>query len=415
MCAGGRPSPRWWCAPLRLRACSWSPAVTLPTRPRVQFEATTARDARSCSTSIRVCPAGLRPARPATSKGSPAQTSDCGSRRAAAAFSHARRAGRAAASSSVFARREPGRYRLRVAGAGRTAAAGVVVVRPLVLDAVGDITFGEQVGPAVSAYGGAYPWTGVARALRAADMTTGNLETSVSTRGTAGVKQYTFRGPPQALRADVPGRRLRRAHAREQPRRRLRPRGAARHAPLRSRRRDRADRRRRERAARPPAGDRRGGRPEDRVPRLLRHQPGRLSVRPRPPRARRLPTRPRSPRTSAPPAAEPTSSSASCTGVWSCSRNPTPASSNSPPPVSRRARRWCSARTRTCSGRSAGRRARTLVAWTLGNFVFPSAGVTAHTAILQVRLDARGVRGYRLLPVEIEGFRPRLLSAGVSR
>jgi len=58
---------------------------------------------------------------------------------------------------------------------------------------------------------------------------------------------------------------------------------------------------------------------------------------------------------------------------------------------------------------------RSLVAWTLGNFVFPSAGAAAHTAILQVRLDAHGVRGYRLLPVEIEGFRPQLLTAGVSR
>jgi poly-gamma-glutamate synthesis protein (capsule biosynthesis protein) len=53
--------------------------------------------------------------------------------------------------------------------------------------------------------------------------------------------------------------------------------------------------------------------------------------------------------------------------------------------------------------------ARTLVAWTLGNFVFPSSGVTARSAILQVRLDARGVRGYRLLRAEIDGFRPRLL------
>ena len=54
---------------------------------------------------------------------------------------------------------------------------------------------------------------------------------------------------------------------------------------------------------------------------------------------------------------------------------------------------------------------RTLVAWTLGNFVFPSTGVTARSGILQVRLDARGVRGYRVLPREIDGFRPRLLSA----
>jgi len=63
------------------------------------------------------------------------------------------------------------------------------------------VTFGEQVGPSISTRGGAYPWKGVAGTLRAADVTTGNLETSVSTRGVAAVKQYTFRGPPQALPA----------------------------------------------------------------------------------------------------------------------------------------------------------------------------------------------------------------------
>src|SRR6185437_12298345 len=50
---------------------------------------------------------------------------------------------------------------------------------------------------------------------------------------------------------------------------------------------------------------------------------------------------------------------------------------------------------------------RTLVAWTLGNFVFPSAGITARTGILRVELGASGVSGYRTLPVLIEGFRPR--------
>jgi len=53
--------------------------------------------------------------------------------------------------------------------------------------------------------------------------------------------------------------------------------------------------------------------------------------------------------------------------------------------------------------------AATLVAWSLGNFVFPSSGVTARTAILRVNVDRRGARGYRLLPVAIEGFRPRLV------
>ena len=48
----------------------------------------------------------------------------------------------------------------------------------------------------------------------------------------------------------------------------------------------------------------------------------------------------------------------------------------------------------------------TLVAWSLGNFVFPSSGVTARTAILHVNVDRRGVRGFRLLPVAIEGSGP---------
>jgi poly-gamma-glutamate capsule biosynthesis protein CapA/YwtB (metallophosphatase superfamily) len=50
---------------------------------------------------------------------------------------------------------------------------------------------------------------------------------------------------------------------------------------------------------------------------------------------------------------------------------------------------------------------RTLVAWTLGNFVFPSSGITARTGILRVELGARGVSGYRMLPIAIDGFRPR--------
>ena len=47
--------------------------------------------------------------------------------------------------------------------------------------------------------------------------------------------------------------------------------------------------------------------------------------------------------------------------------------------------------------------------WSLGNFVFPSSGAAARTAILQVRLAENGVRGYRLLPALINGFRPQLL------
>jgi poly-gamma-glutamate synthesis protein (capsule biosynthesis protein) len=49
-----------------------------------------------------------------------------------------------------------------------------------------------------------------------------------------------------------------------------------------------------------------------------------------------------------------------------------------------------------------------LVAWTLGNFVFPAGdGAAVRTAILQVRLTARGVAGYRLVPVR-SGVQPTL-------
>jgi poly-gamma-glutamate synthesis protein (capsule biosynthesis protein) len=51
----------------------------------------------------------------------------------------------------------------------------------------------------------------------------------------------------------------------------------------------------------------------------------------------------------------------------------------------------------------------TLVAWTLGNFVFPSGGgATARTGILQVRLGRDGVERYGKTSATIEGFRPVL-------
>jgi poly-gamma-glutamate capsule biosynthesis protein CapA/YwtB (metallophosphatase superfamily) len=54
-----------------------------------------------------------------------------------------------------------------------------------------------------------------------------------------------------------------------------------------------------------------------------------------------------------------------------------------------------------------------LVAWTLGNFVFPSyRAETVRTAVLVVRLDARGVRGHDVLPHRIEEFRPAPVPAG---
>jgi poly-gamma-glutamate synthesis protein (capsule biosynthesis protein) len=45
-----------------------------------------------------------------------------------------------------------------------------------------------------------FPWTGVARELRSADVAFGNLECAVSTRGRPVPKQFNFRGRPAALR-----------------------------------------------------------------------------------------------------------------------------------------------------------------------------------------------------------------------
>ena len=53
------------------------------------------------------------------------------------------------------------------------------------------------------------------------------------------------------------------------------------------------------------------------------------------------------------------------------------------------------------------REGRGLVAWSLGNLVFPSGRPqTRSTGVLLASLDARGVRGFRLERATITGFRP---------
>ena len=54
------------------------------------------------------------------------------------------------------------------------------------------------------------------------------------------------------------------------------------------------------------------------------------------------------------------------------------------------------------------RKRHTAVAWSLGNFVFPSVGAATKTGVLLVALDARGVAGARLVPATIRGYRPVL-------
>ena len=305
----------------------------------------------------------------------------------------------------------PGRYRLRVVDRGHSVPAGSLLVRPLVLAAVGDVTFGEQVGPSVAAYGGAYPWTGVGPTLRAADVTVGNLETSISTRGMARAKQYTFRGPPQALpamaqRAGFDVLTLANNHSMDYGPEALldtiryvraagiQPIGAGANSSL----------------ARRPAIVEAGG--------LKVAFLGYSDVNPL-----GFPATQWTPGTARADAAAIASDVRAarrkadlvvCFFHWGVELRADPDSRQE-----QLASACLDAGARVVLGAHphvfgpvTRPRTRTLVAWTLGNFVFPSTGDPARTAILEVRLDRTGVRGYKLLPVRIDGFRPQLVAAG---
>jgi poly-gamma-glutamate synthesis protein (capsule biosynthesis protein) len=309
-----------------------------------------------------------------------------------------------------FAPRAAGRVTLVVQSAGRFAPAGTLDVRAVWLDAVGDVTFGESVGPAIASHGGAYPWAFVGSTLRRADITVGNLETAVSTRGVAAAKEFTFRGSPAAL---VPMREvagfdvltLANNHTVDYGRDALLDTLKAVHAAgiqtigaganaLRARR---------------PAIVEAGGL---RVALL-----GYSDVNPYGFNA-----------TSASPGTAKAEVDAITTDVHAALRRADVAvcffhwgTELHPAPDSRQqqfaaaclnagAKLVLGAHPHVLGG-VATPVPHTLVAWTLGNFVFPSGSVTGRTAILHVALGADGVRGYRLVPVRIDGFRPRLARA----
>lgn len=305
-----------------------------------------------------------------------------------------------------FASLRPGLYPLTVTAADETLNAGAVRIRPVTLAAVGDITFGEQVGPTLDRLGGRYPWTSVAPVLRRADVATGNLETAVSLRGTpAGAKQYTFRGAPWMLRpvhsyAGLDVLTLANNHAVDYGRAALldtvhavraagmQTIGAGANSWL----------------ARRPAIVTRGG--------LRIALLGYSDVNP-----------PGFPATADAPgtaAADPAEISADvraalrradvavCFFHWGVELHAQPDS---------RQKELATACLRAGAALVLGahphvfgpivRPSRhTLVAWTLGNFVFPSGAATGRTGILQVRLGTDGVEGYGKTPVTIEGFRP---------
>ena len=306
-----------------------------------------------------------------------------------------------------FATGKPGPYRLRVVTGDRVTSLGILRVRPVMLEAVGDITFGEQVGPAIADYGAAYPWRYVAPTLRRADIAVGNLETSVSERGTAAVKQYTFRGVPSALKplhtlAGFDVLTLANNHTVDFGKDALLDTVRAVHA----------------------AG-------------ILSIGAGATSVQARRPailvegglRVALLGYSDVNPLGFSATSSSPGTAKADVAAIdadvraarrradvvvcffhWGTELHPDPD-----------ARQGMLADACVRSGASVVLGAhphvlgpvlrptpRTLVAWTLGNFVFPSSGVTARTAILRVELGAGGVSGYRMLPVLIDGFRPRL-------
>jgi poly-gamma-glutamate capsule biosynthesis protein CapA/YwtB (metallophosphatase superfamily) len=93
------------------------------------------------------------------------------------------------------------RYAVAVVSGGERTEAGELPVRPVRLAAGGDVTLGDGVRTAIARYGPRWPWLSVAPVLRAADIAVVNLETCVSTRGRPWPgKEFTFRGTPASLR-----------------------------------------------------------------------------------------------------------------------------------------------------------------------------------------------------------------------
>ncbi len=71
------------------------------------------------------------------------------------------------------------------------------------LAAVGDVCFGIDVAPVLASRGYAYPWSAEKQALSQPDLTIGNLESCLTTRGDANPAQTSFpqRGDPAAATA----------------------------------------------------------------------------------------------------------------------------------------------------------------------------------------------------------------------
>jgi poly-gamma-glutamate synthesis protein (capsule biosynthesis protein) len=93
-----------------------------------------------------------------------------------------------------------GRHAIVVVAGGSRVALGTLLVRSIVLAAVGDITPGEGVADSLASRGIAYPWSSVAPVLHAADIATGNLEGVISDAGApVAHKEFHLRGGPALL------------------------------------------------------------------------------------------------------------------------------------------------------------------------------------------------------------------------
>ncbi len=298
---------------------------------------------------------------------------------------------------------EPGRHAVAVESGGRRVRVGTLRVRPVVLAAAGDVTFGAG----TTERGTVFPWTGVGSTLRDADIATANLEGAISSRGVAVAgKQYTFRGPPEAARAagragGIDVLTLANNHTVDFGREALldtiahvRAAGIASVGAGRS-----------PEEARRPAVLERGG--------LRIAFLGYSQVPPETFFAAE--SRPgTAPAGEAQIAADVRAARRRAELVvvwfhWGLELQPEPTSTQ---------RRLAGVALNAGASVVLGAHPhvlgavtepapRRLVAWTLGNFVFPAVRAeTVRTAILTVRLDARGVRGWDLHAARIEGFRP---------
>ncbi|MDX6537612.1 MAG: hypothetical protein QOD37_1953, partial [Gaiellales bacterium] len=303
------------------------------------------------------------------------------------------------------------RYRLRIAVGGFASPAITVRTREITLAAFGDANFGDGVASVMDVRGALWPRSGVAPTLKAADIAFGNLECSISNRGSPVPKQFNFRGRPDRLRAVVPYAgldvlNLANNHAGDYGSgalldtvRAVRGRGAlavGAGATLAA-------------ARRPQVVSRLGLRIgfvgfSDIQPASFFAGPGRPGTSFASPEAIAESVR----------AAARLSDVVIATFHWGVERS-----------TSETARQRSFARTALAAGATAvigahphvlqpirrtGKGRRLLIAYSLGNFVW-SAGssLTSSTGILRVKLSGRGVEGAKLLRARIEGTRPRLL------